>query len=246
MTPKLHRLWNQIGQAISACTTCSATPTWTVPPTHTSPIAHTASPITHTTSPIARIQQAEQVEEAPVQGTSASFREHDRAQQVQPSPITRIQQAEQVEEAPVQGTSASFRELDHIQQIQHLHTCITELQTENTTLHTRIHELNTRCTTLANELESVRADLAVVRAAQAAQPPHRSIARGWHQRANAIIGAQHSRSAPSHAYKCAHDGCTWRNKKVTLQAYVLHLKRNHGQNISNNPNTDLLPVLSSE
>ena len=245
MTPKLHRLWNRIEQAISACTTCSATPTCTVPPAHTSP----------TTSPIAHIQHVEQVEEAPVQGTSASFMELVPPTRTSPithtaspithttSPIAHIQHAEQVEEAPVQGTSASFIQLDRAQQIQHLHTCIKQLQAENTALHTQIRDLNTRCTTLEDELRSVRAQLTEARAAQ---PPQRSIARGWHQQANNIIGAQHSRSAPSHAYKCAHDGCTWRNKRVTLQAYVLHLKRKHGQNISSNPNMDLLPVLSSE
>ena len=99
-----------------------------------------------------------------------------------------------------------------------------------------------RCSTLETQLESVKTQLAAVRAAP---PPEQNPVKVWHQRANNIIGAEHSRGTASHAYDCAHaqnDGCTWQNKRVTLQAYVLHLQRKHQQKISNTPNLDLLPV----
>ena len=155
-----------------------------------------------------------------------------------------IQHAPQVGESLV-GTSDSFTRLDNTQQLQYLNTCIQKLLTENNALRTQLHNLDTRCTTLETELNTVRAELAQVRASP---PTQRHLARGWHQRASNIIGAEDSRSAPTHAYECAHarnGGCTWRNKRVTLQAYVLHLQRKHRQNISSTPNMDLLLVRSS-
>ena len=155
-----------------------------------------------------------------------------------------MQHTPQPEESLV-GTSDSFRQLDSMQQIQHLHTLVQQLQTENSTLRTQVHDLSTRCTTLESELETVKTQIAQVRASP---PPQRHIARDWHQRTNNIIGAENSRSAPTHTYECAHaqnGGWTWRNKRVTLQAYVLHLQRKHRQNISTMPNMDILPVRSS-
>ena len=123
------------------------------------------------------------------------------------------------------------------------------LRQENQSLKEQVAELLRRCEALEsqnvdatrryNNLASqVRQLLAAPRISD------QNIRRGWHVQANHIIRATNSRAKPDHSYGCAHAGCDWRNKKVTLQAYVLHLKRKHGENISDNPDQNLLPVLS--
>ena len=109
-------------------------------------------------------------------------------------------------------------------------------------LKDEVAELTIRCNNLSSELSDVKSQLARLTAAP--REHHMNVRRGWHEQANAKIGASHSRAAPTHSYRCAHAGCDWRNKKVTLQVYVLHLKRKHGTNISDNPDLSLLPVLS--
>ena len=108
-------------------------------------------------------------------------------------------------------------------------------------------QLREEINTLKEEVRLLKEEIARMKAAPR---PRQSQHKIWHQDANNIVGAMDSRSAPTHSYDCvfAHgpDGrCTWRNKKVTLQAYVLHLKRKHRLNVSDNPEMRLLPVLSS-
>ena len=119
---------------------------------------------------------------------------------------------------------------------------IQELRNENRFLHQQVSRANERCSILEAELESVKRTLADIRAAP--PQPRQTAQKIWHQRANNIIGAEHSRCAPTHEYGCAHDGCTWKDKKVTLQAYILHLQRKHRVKISENPDFNLLPVQS--
>ena len=72
------------------------------------------------------------------------------------------------------------------------------------------------------------------------------IVKQWHERANDIIEASHSREKSSKKFDCAHEGCNWTQKQVTLQAYVVHLERKHRVKIRDTPDTDLLPVLSED
>ena len=126
--------------------------------------------------------------------------------------------------------------------VAQLHLLVQQLSNDNVSLKDQVAELTRRCNGLSSELSDVKSQLAQLTAAPRVH--HMNVRRGWHEQANAIIGASHSRATPTHAYRCAHAGCDWRNKKVTLQAYVLHLKRKHGTNISDNPDLSLLPVLS--
>ena len=216
MAPQLKTLLNQLEQVVSAHTT--TTPAYA---TTSTPADTTTTPTYTTTTP---------------EYTTATPACTALAQQAQEPLVPYVVE-------PEQGTSGSFMQHN---QLQHLQTLVSRLQAENKTLHTRISNLSMQCTTLENELKSVKADLAALRASP---PTEQTSLSRWHQRANNIIGAQHSRVAPTHAYQCVHvqnGGCTWRNKRVTLQAYVLHLQRKHRQNISSNPNMELLPVRSSE
>ena len=77
-----------------------------------------------------------------------------------------------------------------------------------------------RCDELASQLRELLA---------APQISDQNVRRGWHEQANSRIGARHSRAKPKHSFGCAHDGCDWRNKKVTVQAYVLRLKWKQGE-----------------
>ena len=126
--------------------------------------------------------------------------------------------------------------------VAQLHLLVQQLSNDNVSLKDDVAELTRRCNRLSSELSDVKSQLARITAAPRAH--HMNVRRGWHEQANVIIGASHSRATPTHSYRCAHAGCDWRNKKVTLQAYVLHLKRKHGINISDNPDLSLLPVLS--
>ena len=127
---------------------------------------------------------------------------------------------------------------------EQLHLLVQQLSRENSSLKRDVAELTTRCNDLESEVNNVKLQLAQFASAPRLLDHHTTLRRGWHEQANDIIGASHSRASPTNEYKCAHAGCNWRNKKVTLQAYVLHLKRKHGENISDNPDLSLLPVLS--
>ena len=126
--------------------------------------------------------------------------------------------------------------------VEQLHLLVQQLSNENVSLKDEVAELTRLCDDLSSELSNVKSQLAQLTAAP--REHHVNVRRGWHEQANARIGASHSRASATHSYDCAHAGCNWRNKKVTLQAYVLHLKRKHGNNISDNPDLSLLPVLS--
>ena len=115
---------------------------------------------------------------------------------------------------------------------QQMLSLIERLFHENDSMHTQVNKLTT-------ELNIIKAQLASL---TSTSPHHRNPARGWHEEARTIIGAPDSRSAPTNAYQCAHHGCDWRNKRVTLQAYVLHLQRKHRVKIADNPDVALLPV----
>ena len=115
---------------------------------------------------------------------------------------------------------------------QQMLSLIERLFHENDSLRREVGQLKT-------EVNIVKAQLASF---TSTSPHHRNPARGWHEEARTRIGATDSRSAPTHAYHCAHHGCDWRNKRVTLQAYVLHLQRKHRVKIADNPDVALLPV----
>ena len=119
--------------------------------------------------------------------------------------------------------------------VQQVEEIVRPLYEENRLLKEQVAELSRRC----NELV-----LQITRLLTAPRVSDSNIRKGWHEQANSRIGAKNSRAKPKNSYGCAHEGCEWKNKKVTLQAYVLHLKRKHGENISDNPNQNLLPVLS--
>ena len=127
--------------------------------------------------------------------------------------------------------------------VEQLHLLVQQLSRENSSLKREVAELTRRCNDLESEVDNVTLQLAQFTTAPRLLAHHTTLRRGWHEQANDIIGASHSRASPTHEYKCAHAKCNWRNK-VTLHAYVLHLKRKHGENISDNPDLSLLPVLS--
>jgi len=123
-------------------------------------------------------------------------------------------------------------------------------------LHTLYNTLHAKCNSLEDELrtnnahhnnqiETMQRELDRLRM----QPPQNIQLNKWHKKANDKIGTMSSRTMTDcKFYSCAHahnDGaCTWHNKKVTLQAYILHLQRRHRQNISSNPDMNPLPVLA--
>ena len=114
-----------------------------------------------------------------------------------------------------------------------LHQLILHLYDENDTLKHQVAELTTWYNSLTSQVYTVSLLLSKLEAAAAAHllETHRKIRRDWHEQANATIRTSHSRESPTHSYGCARAGCNWRNKMVTLQAHVLHLKRKQRENI---------------
>ena len=121
---------------------------------------------------------------------------------------------------------------------------VNRLLDENSSLHRQVGDLTTKYNNMQNQLNSMQNRLASLVAA----PPRQRqqiVVKNWHHQARRRVGAVGSRIAPDRAYNCAHSGCTWRNKKVTLQGYILHLQRKHNIKISENPDMSLLPVLAT-
>ena len=64
----------------------------------------------------------------------------------------------------------------------------------------------------------------------------------WKKKACDIVGAANPNQKSRHVYNCYDSNCKWKNKKVTLNAYIHHLKRNpHLIAINNNPDDMYLP-----
>ena len=64
----------------------------------------------------------------------------------------------------------------------------------------------------------------------------------WKSEACTIIGTSRQGQKSTRTFGCFDDNCPWRNKCVTLNAYINHLKREpHNVNISTNPDMRLLP-----
>ena len=102
-------------------------------------------------------------------------------------------------------TQATCNVTQHIQDnfVQHLHSTITNLQLQVTQLSHDIKEIRMDDASLRMEVDTVKATIARVQL-----PPqlHKTLVQRWHEAANEIIGAAHSRVAPINEYKCAHDG----------------------------------------
>ena len=92
---------------------------------------------------------------------------------------------------------------------------------------------------LKSEVKDLKEEVARLKAAPppVATLPPRSQYKIWLQESNRITGAFDSQSPPTIPYDYAlhgSDGCGWCDKRVQLQAYILHLKREHRLNISDN------------
>ena len=128
-----------------------------------------------------------------------------------------------------------------VPRVEQLHLSVQQLHNEDASLKRQVVELTSCCNDIASQLDNVTLQLAqfttdpwlfvvdtkpdndnVGTAAQSINIyddfHHKTLRRGWHEQANDKIGASHSRASSTHEYGCAHAGCNWRNKKVTLQA----------------------------
>ena len=63
----------------------------------------------------------------------------------------------------------------------------------------------------------------------------------WKRRACDEIGTSKQGEKATTPFGCFDSNCNWQGKTVTLNAYILHLKRHHGQNIKTNPDLQYLP-----
>ena len=108
--------------------------------------------------------------------------------------------------------------------VEQLHVSVKQLHNENASLKCQVAELTSRCNDIASQLDNVTLQLEQFTTAPWLLDHYTTLRRGSHEQANNKIGASNSRASPAREHGCAHAGCNWRTKKVTLQAYVLHLK----------------------
>ena len=73
-------------------------------------------------------------------------------------------------------------------------------------------------------------------------PPHCTPWQHWKSEACTIIGTSKQGQKSTREFRCYDDNCDWKDKCVTLNAYINHLKREpHKINISTNPDLRWLP-----
>ena len=93
--------------------------------------------------------------------------------------------------------------------------------------------------TLLNELKSKLDDLS---SGRSRSQPQCTPWQHWKSEACTIIGTSRQGQKSTRMFRCFDDNCHWRDKCVTLNAYINHLKREpHGINISTNPDQRCLP-----
>lgn len=69
--------------------------------------------------------------------------------------------------------------------------------------------------------------------------------RYWKRKACERLGTLKRGEKSRNIFGCFDARCRWQGKQVTLNAYILHLKRHHGQNVQANPDTQYLPRSST-
>ena len=67
----------------------------------------------------------------------------------------------------------------------------------------------------------------------------------WKCRACQIIGTNKAYEKAINTFRCFDDKCIWKDKKVTLNGYTLHLKRKHNHNIVTQPYIHMLPKVET-
>ena len=70
----------------------------------------------------------------------------------------------------------------------------------------------------------------------------------WKNEACAIIGTKLQGDTATEPFGCFDEECEWQNRTLTLNAYIQHLKRNHGINLIDMevPDLEYLPKVSDE
>ena len=95
--------------------------------------------------------------------------------------------------------------------------------------------------TLLEELKSKFDDL---RSGRSRIPPQCTSWQHWKSKACTIIGTSRQGQKSTRRFKCYDDNCNWKDKYVTLNAYINHLKRDpHNINIALNPAMEYLPKI---
>lgn len=103
---------------------------------------------------------------------------------------------------------------------------------------------------LMSEVEQLQQNLNNSSNNRSAQPsgsqPSCSPFQYWTKEACNLIGTKKPEEKSTVAFRCFEDDCAWQNKKVTLNAYILHLKRKpHNFNVRRDPDIDTLPKLQN-
>ena len=73
--------------------------------------------------------------------------------------------------------------------------------------------------------------------------PQKTPFQHWAQQACDIIGTANANQQPHSEFGCYDASCNWKHKKTTLNAYILHLERHHGQKMRRKPDLNLLPTV---
>ena len=81
---------------------------------------------------------------------------------------------------------------------------IQQLRNENSSLRSQLNDFKDQYANIEQRLSTLNLQLAQVLSAPHLRENHQRLRREWHQQACDIIGAAHSRVAPTNTYKCVH------------------------------------------
>ena len=94
---------------------------------------------------------------------------------------------------------------------------------------------------LNDKIEELKSQLDNFEARSSSEPLTRW--QQWKKEACRIIGTSNPNAKSQSAFQCHDANCTWKNKRVTLNAYIQHMKRNHEIILNSNPHSSYLPTV---
>ena len=177
---------------------------------------------------LSSVEQDLEVSKVAIENQKDTIRKLEAA--VQQIPRTRTGGQAPPSNSDFEATLESISNRVHIIEVE-----LTREFSANFGLEDREHKLDT----LLNELKSEVDNLS---SGRSRSQPQCTPWQHWKSEACTIIGTSRQGQRSTRAFRCFDDNCHWRNKCVTLNAYINHLKREpHNINISTDPDLRHLP-----
>ena len=111
---------------------------------------------------------------------------------------------------------------------------------EETTLNSRVHELERQLESLNETIIEMNTKISRSDERSGSDPLSRW--QSWKKRACEIVGSLNPNQKSRNLFHCYDETCHWKNKNVSLNAYIQHVKRkDHLVDLKNKPDEKYLP-----